>query len=48
MLLHYLGKLKNQNFALFVQVKHATNVTLLFIIYIQQISVKCHKNTCKD
>ena len=33
MLLHYLGKLKNRNCALFLQVKHVANVTLLFITY---------------
>ena len=27
MLLHYLGKLKNQNFALFMHVRHVSNVT---------------------
>jgi len=27
MLLHYLGKLKNRNFALFMHVKHVSNVT---------------------
>ena len=46
MLLHYLGKLKNQKFALLVHVKHVLNVTLSSI---QQIlPVKCHKNKCKD
>jgi len=35
--LHYLGKLKNQHFALFMYVKHSPKVT--FIIYLTDI---CH------
>jgi len=35
MLLHYLGKLKNQKFAILVHVKHVSNVT--FLSSIQQI-----------
>jgi len=35
MLLHYLGKLKNQKFAILMHVKHASNVT--FSSSIQQI-----------
>jgi len=35
MLLHYLGKLKNQKFAIFMHVKHISNVN--FLSSIQQI-----------
>ena len=42
MLLHYLGKLKIRNFALFMHVKHVSNMT--FIIYPTDIIfVICHK-----
>jgi len=40
MLLHYLGKLKNQKFAILVHVKHVSNV--LFIIYLtDKRNAKC-------
>jgi len=40
MLLQYLGKLKNQKFALIMQEKHVSNVT--FIIYpTDKRSAKC-------
>ena len=45
MLLHYLGKLKISNFALFLHVKHVSDV--IFLSSIQQISVKCHKISAK-
>jgi len=45
MLLHYLGKLKIRNFALFMHVKRVSDVT--FLSSIQQISVKCHKISAK-
>jgi len=45
MLMHYLGKLKNQNSVLSMRVKRVSNVTLSSI---QQISVKCHEHNCKD
>ena len=45
MLQHYLGKLENQNFAYFVHIKP---VLCDFSSSIQQMSVKCHENTCKD
>jgi len=35
MLLHYLGKLKNQKFAILMHIKHVSNVT--FLSSIQQI-----------
>jgi len=47
MLLHYLGKLENQNFALFMHVKR-TCFKCDFLSSIQHISVKCHENKCKD
>ena len=37
MLLHYVGKLRNGNFALLVHIKHVANVTLLFIICLTDI-----------
>jgi len=45
MLLHYLGKLKIRNFALFMHVKHVSDVT--FLSAIQQMSVECHKISAK-
>jgi len=45
MLLHYLGKLKNQKFALCMHVKL---LMCEFLSPMQQISVKCHENKCKD
>ena len=45
MLLHYLGKLKNQKFALCMHVKR---LMCDFLSPMQQISVKCHENKCKD
>jgi len=45
-LLHYLGELKNQKFALRMHVKHVSSV--IFLSPIQQISAKCHENKCKD
>ena len=50
MLLHYLGKLQIRNFALFMHVKHVSNVTFPFFSFlssIQQISVKWHKISAK-
>jgi len=44
MLLRYLGKLKNQKFALCVHVKR---LKCDFLSPMQQISVKCHENKCK-
>ena len=46
MLLHYLGKLKNQKFALCMHVKHVSSV--IFYHLSQQISAKRHENKCKD
>jgi len=46
MLLHYLGKLKHQKFALLMHVKHVSNVT--FLSSIQQMSAKCLENKRKD
>jgi len=45
MLLHYLGKLKNQKFAL-----HARKTCFKwdFLSPVQHISVKYHENKCKD
>jgi len=31
MLLHYLGKLKNQEFAILMHVKHVSNVTFYYL-----------------
>ena len=45
MLLHYLGKLKNQKLALCMHVKR---LKCDFLSPMQQISVKCHDNKCKD
>jgi len=45
MLLHYVRKFKIGNFVLFMHVKHVSNVTLSSI---QEMSVKCHENKCKD
>jgi len=45
MLLHYLGKLKNQKFAILV---HKTRFKCDFLSFIQQMSAKCHENKCKD
>jgi len=42
MLLHYLGKLKNQKFA------HRTCFKCDFLSSVQKISAKCHENKCKD
>jgi len=46
MLLHYLGKLKNQKFALCMHVKHVSSVTFyhLFNRYLSNVM----KNKCKD
>jgi len=33
MLLHYLGKLKNQKFAMLMHVKHVSNVTFYHLFY---------------
>jgi len=44
MLLHYLGKFKNQKFALCMHVKRFK----CDLSSVQQISAKCHKNKCKD
>ena len=41
MLLHYLGKLKNQKFAILVHVKHAANVTFYYL------SNRCLPNSMK-
>ena len=38
-------ELKIRNFALFMHIKHVSNVTSSSI---QQVSVKCHENKCKD
>jgi len=40
----YLGKLKNQKFALCMHVKR---IKCNFLSPMQQISVKCHENKCK-
>jgi len=45
MLLHYLGKFKIRNFVLFVHVKRFKRE---FVSSIQQTSIKCHENNCKD
>ena len=45
MLLYYVGKLKNQKFALCMQVRR---LKCDFLSPTQQISVKCHVNKCKD
>jgi len=37
MLLHYLGKLKNQKFAILMHVKHVSNVTLSAIQQIKEM-----------
>ena len=47
MLLHYLGKLKNQKFAILVHVRK-TRFKCDFLSSIQQMSAKCHENKCKD
>jgi len=44
MLLHYLGKLKIRNFALFMHVKH---VEMWLLSSIQQIFVMCHKTNAR-
>jgi len=41
MLLHYLGKLKNQKFAILVNVKHVSNVTFY------HLSNRCLSNVMK-
>jgi len=45
MLLHYLEKFKIKNLALFV---HVQRFKYDFLSCIQQISIKCHENNCKD
>jgi len=45
MLLHYLGKHKNQKYALCMHVKR---LKCDFLSLMQQISVKSHENKCKD
>jgi len=46
LLLRYLGKLKNLNFRT-VHVRE-TCFKCYFLSSIQQISVRCHENVCKD
>jgi len=45
MLLHYLGKFKIRNFALFMHVKR---FKCEFVSSMQQIFFKYHENKCKD
>jgi len=46
MLLHYLGKLKSQKFAILVHVKLVSNSTFYHLSNI--MSAKYHENKCKD
>ena len=48
MLLHYLGKLKNQKFAILMHVNGKTRFKCDFLSSIQQITAKYHENKCKD
>jgi len=53
MLLHYLGKLKNQKFAILMHVKHVSNVTFYHLFYstdkeIPNVKISAKINTMKN